>query len=352
MFKIKKSIIIVFFCLIVLQSGSFLYAAKKEKVNIPDWINTPSSVYPNSEYITYVGSGTDRKAAELEALKGIASVFGQSIKTETNASSRMVQAKLNGLIANSEISTIDQSVKKVVDVDMLIGVEIANFWFDEISTWYAIAVLDKKKASILYQDMVMKNIKAFNSLVKKIDKNDYSFDTYALYDFAEDISKENEKLLQRLIVIDSDSASNLKKQTIASKEVHVKKMNLAKELPIYIVIENDVDGRFEEAFYQAINSVGFRATLDGSVRYVLYAKFDFSRSDTSDKKTIRCKYNGETFIVDTMTGHQIIPYSLSGRESQVDFNEAKDKAVKKIIQKITSEYPDAMEAFLKEFIVE
>ena len=141
--KIKKSILNAIFCLYVLSSGSFLFAAKKIKVTIPEWVNTPSSAYPNDSYIFYVGSGADRKSAEIDALKGIASIFVQSIKSETKASSRMIQEKENGLVITSQVSSIDESVKKIVDVDSLIGVEIGNYWFDEVSTWYSIAVINK-----------------------------------------------------------------------------------------------------------------------------------------------------------------------------------------------------------------
>ncbi len=350
--KIKKSILNAIFCLYVLSSGSFLFAAKKIKVTIPEWVNTPSSVYSNDSYIFYVGSGADRKSAEIDALKGIASIFGQSIKSETKASSRMIQAKENGLVITSQVSSIDESVKKIVDVDSLIGVEIGNYWFDEVSTWYSIAVINKEKTSVIYKDMIVKNIKTENALLSKIDKNDISFDSYSLYDFAEDISMENEKLLKKLAVINSKDADSIKNKIISSKELHLKKVELAKQIPIYILVDGDIDERFEQAFQQAISTAGFRTSFDDNARYFLYAKFSFIESVSSDKKTVRCKYNGESYILDTETDQQIIPYTLSGRESQLLFSEAKDKAIKKIIKTITSDYTNVINQYLKNLVVE
>lgn len=349
--KITKYIVNILFWLIVLQSTSSLFAARKPKVVMPEWVNMPSSVYPSASYMTYVGTGADRKSAELDALKGIASVFGQSIKSETKSSSRMTQAKENGLVANSSVATIDQSIKKNVDIDSLIGVEV-NFWFDETSTWYAIAVLDKAKATQIYQDMVTQNLDAINSILKRIDVNDFSFDMYSLYDFAEDIAFENEKHLKKLAIINQDVATSLKSKCVSSKEVHLKKTQLAKNIPIHVIVENDVDGRFEEAFYQAISNSGFRGSYDSNVRYLLVAKFGFEKSTTSDNTTVRCKYNGESYILDTVEDQQIIPYSISGRESHINFDEAKSKAVKKIINTISSKYSKSIDDFLKEMVIE
>jgi hypothetical protein len=349
--KITKYIVNILFWLIVLQSASSLFAAKKTKVVMPEWVNTPSSVYPSSSYMTYVGSGADRQSAELDALKGIASVFGQSIKSDTKSSSRMTQAKENGMVANSSVSTIDQSIMKKVDIDSLIGVEV-EFWFDQVSTWYSIAILDRAKATQIYQDMITTNLGTLNSILKRVDETDFSFDSYSLYDFAEDIALENEKHLKKLDIINQDASTSLKSKCVSSKDIRLKKTQLAKNIPIHVIVENDVDGRFEEAFYQAISKAGFRGSYDSKVRYLLIAKFSFEESTTSDNTTIRCKYNGESYILDTVEEQQIIPYSVSGRESHMNFNDAKGKAVNKIINKITSQYSQSVEDFLKEVVVE
>lgn len=353
--KINKLLFSILFCLIALQSSSFLFAQKsktKAKVSIPEWVNAPSSVYPSSSYLTCVGTGSDRKSAELDALQGIASVFGQSIKSETKTSSRITQAKENGVIANSSLATIDQSIVKNVDIDSLIGVEVNNYWFDEVSSWYAIAVLDKAKATSIYTDMITKNLNTFKSIYNKVDAKDYSFEMYSICDFAEEIAFENEKHLQRLSLINYDAANNLKKQCVSSKDVKLKKTELAKNIPIHVIVENDVNGRIEESFYQAIASLGFRGSYDSKVRYLLVAKFTFEQNESSDKKTIRCKYNGESYILDTKENQQIVPFSVSGRDGHVDYASAKEKSIKKISQKITTDYTATLDKFLKEIVVE
>ena len=345
-------------CLCVMLIGGFAFAAKKadkkaSKNPMPEWINSPYSVYPSASYITYVGSAPDRNASEVYALQGLAAIFGQSIKSESNASSRMVQAKENGIVANANVQAFSQDVKRVVDVDSLIGVETKHYWQDESNgTWYAIAVLDKAKAIDIYSTMIKKNAGAIPTILKNAAADKNSFEAFAAYDFAEDVAIENEGHLKKISVINPDAVNDLKSYCPSSKDFHAKKMEIAKNIPICVQTNNDDNGRYKEAFSQVISAAGFKGTYDGRSRYLLVAKFEFERSDTTDKKTARCRYNCESYILDTQNSHELAPCSIKGRESHVDYNEAKVKAEKALVTKIKTDFADSFSAFLKNLVVE
>lgn len=352
MSKINKCLFKAFCCLFVLQTGSFVFAAKKAKVTVPEWVELPSSVYPKESYVTYVGTAADRNAAEVAALRGLASIFGQSVKSEANSSSRMLQAKADGLVANSSVQSFSEDIKRTIDVDCLIGVETRGYWFDNNATWYAIAVLDKSQATDIYSDMIRKNAEAMEVLFKTIRSDKKSFESYASYDFAEDIACENEDHLKKLAIINPSVVDSLKQACPSSKEIHSKKMALANEIPICVVTEGDVDGRFKEAFSQAITACGFKGSYDTSVRYVLVAKANFDKAETSDKKTVKCRYSLESYILDTELQHQIVPYSATGRDSMVTYEEARVKSVRKLEEKIKTEYKEKLSEYLRNLKVE
>ncbi len=339
-------------CLCVLLAGGLAFAAKKsgkpKAAKMPEWVNQASAVYPNSSFITYVGSGPDRDSSEVKALQGLASVFGQAIKSESTASSRMVQAKEKGLVANANVQAFSLDVKRNVDVDNLIGVETKEFWQDVANeTWYAIAVLDKAKAVDIYTTMIKKNASAISTVLNNAAADKASLDGFGSYDFAEDIALENEKHLQKLSVIDPSCVDGLKSYCPSSKKIHAEKMQIAKQIPISVQTYNDDHGRYKEAFSQAISEAGFRGTYDASVRYNLIAKFSFERSDTTDKKTIRCRYNCESYILDTKSNHQIVPFTIKGRESHVDYAEAQHKAETAMIGKIKKDFSKAFYDYIR-----
>ena len=319
---------------------------------MPEWVSSPYSVYPHESYIASVGSAADRNASEVVALQEFAAIFGQTIKSESDLSNRMTQAKENGLVANSSLSTFDQNIKRLVDVDSLIGVEIKEFWCDDKGTWYALAVLDKAKAEDIYTNMIKQNASAIQTVISNIGKDEYSIDGFSAYDFAEDIAVENEKYLTRMSVINPDSVNSLKTYCPSSKNYHAKKMEVAKNTPICVQTFNDEQGRYKEAFSQAIAEAGFKGTYDDTVRYILIAKFEFERSDTSDKKTVRCRYNCESYIMDTYTQHEIVPFTVKGRESHVDYTEAQHKAESAMISKIKKDFSKAFNDYVKSAVSE
>lgn len=339
-------------CILLPLCAAQAFAAKKEKApktaKMPAWVTQPSAVYPNASYITYVGTAPDRNSSEVSALQGLAAIFGQNIKSDATANTRMEQAKANGLVATGSVQTFSQEVKRKVDVDNLVGVEVKEYWQDAASgTWHAIAVLDKAKAADIYSNMIKQNAGAIDTVLKNIGSDKYSFDSFGAYDFAEEIAVENEKNLNKISVINFDLVNGLKSYCPSSKNFHAKKMEIAKNIPINVQTFNDEHGRYKQAFSKAITDAGFKGTFDDSVRYTLIAKFEFERSDTTDKKTIRCRYNCESYILDSTTGHQIVPFAVKGRESHVDYAEAQRKAESALVGKIQNDFSEALYSYIR-----
>ena len=98
---------------------------------------------------------------------------------------------------------------------------------------------------------------------------------------------------------------------------------------------------------QAISEAGFKGTSDDSARYTLIAKIEFERSDPLDKKTVRCRYNCESYINDALANHQIVPLTIKGRESHANYNDAMQKAEKTLLAKIKSDFGKAFNDYLK-----
>ena len=342
---------LLFLCVLSVCAASAFAAKKSDKpkaTKMPEWVLQPSAVYPNASFITYVGNAEERNVSEVNALQGLASVFGQSVKSDTTANTRMAQAKANGLVATGNAYAFSQEVKRKVDVDNLIGVEVKEYWQDVANnTWYAIAVLDKAKAADIYTDMIKKNAGAIDTVLKNAAKDKNSLDGFGAYDFAEEIAIENEKNLNKISVINSDLVDGLKAYCPSSKNIHAKKMEIAKTIPICVQTFNDEHGRYKQAFSKAITEAGFKGTFDDSVRYTLTAKFEFERSDTTDKKTVRCRYNCESYILDSKTGHQIVPFAIKGRESHVDYNEALHKAELSLVSKIQKDFSEALYKYIR-----
>lgn len=350
-FSLKVIVCLLMFSL----TGGLLFGAKKKAdrpAKMPEWIETPATVFPSSKYFAAVGTGPDRDTAEVKAVSGIASIFNQSVKSETQASKRMVQAQADGKVATAKIEDFNQKILKKVDVKDLIGVEIKEYWFDNKETHYAVAVMDKVAAAQTLEDMIRKNSAAVAGLLHAAESGDASIETFSTLDFACYIAEEDENLWTRLSVIDSAKANSIKSLCQSSKAIAAKRHEVAKTIPMFVAFQGDVNGRIESAYVSEISKYGFIPSFDKNARYVLTGMITFEESETKDKKTTRCRYNLDSFILDRITGDRLLPYKVNGREGSVSYDDAKERAVKAMEKKIHGGFSDAMKNYFRNFIVQ
>lgn len=327
---------------------------KKEKNTIkptpaPKWVDSPTEVYPASKYFQAVGSGVSRANAELQAIHGIASVFGQNVKSSSNASKRMEQAIKDGKAAVTTTEGIAQDILTKVNLDDVVGVEIAGYWQNvEEGNYLAIAVMDKLKASAMYSSMIEQNDKEVRVLIDADEEDTlkyFTFETYARFDLAREIAEKNEGYLERLQVIDVPTAQRLREKIMPSKTIKSKELEIAKAIPIGIIVEGDKDNRIKTAFANAVSSTGFRTSgLDGE-RYMITASISFERHDTRDGKTVQCRYNADAPLRDTAADEVLLAYSASGREASKDWETAQYNTFKTLEKKIKSAYTKAFKEY-------
>jgi hypothetical protein len=195
--------------------------------------------------------------------------------------------------------------------------------------------------------MIRKNARAIKDLLQKAENDTYSIDGYAAYDFACDIAVENEGHVKKLAVIKPEAIKSLNVNVPSSKEISARKLEIAKEIPICVLISGDEDGKIASIFSEVLSADGFRGTLDSTARYLLTGSLSFEESVSSDKKTTKCRYNLETYILDTENDHQVCPFNLTGRDSHVQYSEAKNRAMKSLEKKIKTDFKKTFTDYLK-----
>lgn len=342
----------------LIMASTVVFAKSKKKKDAdktpkaepsPQWVDSPTAVYPVSTYFQAVGTGADRTSAELAAVRGIAAVFGQNVASTTQTSKRMEQAMQDGKMVTATVSGISQDTASKVNLDDVIGVEVMGYWQNvKEGNWMAIAVLDKPKVSIMYTSMIQQNDKEVRELINT-DETDtaeyFTFETYARLDLAYEIAKKDEEYLTRLQVINPTLAASLRNECISSKQVKGKTLEIAKAIPIGITAEGDREGRIKTAFANAVSTAGFRTSDKTSERYMITVTMSFDRHDTKDGTTVQCRYNVDAPLKDTVMDEVLLPYALSGRESGTDWDGAQYSTYKALEKKIKSAFTKAFKEY-------
>lgn len=113
----------------------------------PQWLNQPSKVYPESQYLSAVGQGRDVEQAKQIALANLSRIFSVSITEEQidKSSFSTEQGKAHTEVSRFISAKASQQLK---------GADIKEVYQDAQGQSYAVAVLEKLPAAKAFRDSI------------------------------------------------------------------------------------------------------------------------------------------------------------------------------------------------------
>lgn len=334
----KKNIFAFFFVF----SACFLFAAKNK---MPEWITLPSGVYPAEKYMNGTGSGTNRETAELEAVRNLSSVFGQTVKSNTVASKKMERALSEGKVSFSSAENLQQNITSQIEAENLIGIEIAEYFYNKPEKkWYAVAILDREKASAVYQEYIEKNDAAVRKAIKESEKNPGTFYGYSEICFAAEIASENDKLVKNLTVIDFESGSEISKKIVSLQNTQLTKKKFAENITIYVQISGDKDNKIKSAFQDIFSKYGFKTSPSKKKKYNLEGKYS---SEISQKgKITYCVYSLDLDFSDVLQAESLFAINLKGREGSLSESDATNRTYRTLEKDIGTQFSKNFDSYI------
>lgn len=334
----KKNIFAFFF----IFSACFLFAAKNK---MPEWITLPSGVYPAEKYMNGTGSGTNRETAELEAVRNLSSVFGQTVKSNTAASKKMERALSEGKVSFSSAENLQQNITSQIEAENLIGIEIAEYFYNKPEKkWYAVAILEREKTAAIYQKYIEKNDAAVRKAIKESEKNPGTFYGYSEICFAAEIASENDKLVKNLTVIDFESGSEISKKIVSLQNTQLTKKKFAENITIYVQISGDKDNKIKSAFQDIFSKYGFKTSPSKKEKYNLEGKYS---SEISQKgKITYCVYSLDLDFSDVLQAESLFAINLKGREGSLSESDATNRTYRTLEKDIGTQFSKNFDSYI------
>lgn len=334
----KKNIFAFFFVF----SACFLFAAKNK---MPRWITLPSDVYPAEKYMNGTGSGKNRETAELEAVRNLSSVFGQTVKSNTAASKKMEQALSEGKVSFSSAENLQQNITSQIEAENLIGIEIAEYFYNKPEKkWYAVAILEREKTAAVYQKYIEKNDEAVRKAIKESEKNPGTFYGYSEICFAAEIASENDKLVKNLTVIDFESGNEISKKIVSLQNTQLTKKKFAENITIYVQISGDKDNKIKSAFQDIFSKYGFKTSPSKKEKYNLEGKYS---SEISQKgKIIYCVYSLDLDFSDVLQAESLFAINLKGREGSLSESDATNRTYRVLEKDIGTQFSKNFDSYI------
>jgi hypothetical protein len=294
----------------------------------PVWIDSKGSVYNKNEHLSEIGMDAQQNGADQKALAALTAVFGQSVEAQQKLSSAYNEAVKAGKVTTSESVSMQESIRTSTQLSNLVGVSIADRWYDGKSIYYSIAVMDNTKAIQVYTSIIDGYSETINILTNISDDEKYSFDGYARYKLASIIADGSQEYVRVLTYLGA-TPPNVKRGADFLSEIK----NIAARIPIYVNVSGDVSNRIKSALTKAITSQGLQGG-GSSTRYMLNINFSLSDVVYPNNPNKFARYLVEGSLIDTASGNELLTYKLDGREGHTTIEEARNRAVAAAERKI------------------
>ena len=311
----------------------------------PAWVDNPREVYSDARYVAAVGYGPDRESAEKSALGALVAVFGQNVSGETVVTSQYTEAVREGRVLVTEDSAVQQAVTSSWEQDTIVGAEIKDTWFDGNRTTYAVAVMDKSRAMVLYAELIEANESSIQSLTAIPAAERNTLDAYARFDLAATIAEANAGFVNVLSVVSPGAAAARRSGLTMAEDMRLECRKIAEKIPITVQVENDREDRIRSAFSSVISGAGFKIAESGS-RYTLQAVLRLSETELPKNPNKFARYQVESRLTDAQNATSVLPWTISGREGHATLPEAEHRAVRTAEKKIQTEFGAVFSDFL------
>jgi hypothetical protein len=147
--KINRLLSLFLSCFFIISCAST--PSEKDK---PEWIDNAKGSYPDNDYLTAVGQASKLDRAGKNAKANLAEIFYVNVRAETNTLTEATKEE-SALGVTMESSTyLQRSIQTKTDQAMS-GVKISDSWLSPSGEYYALAVLEKRKAAMSLNESIM-----------------------------------------------------------------------------------------------------------------------------------------------------------------------------------------------------
>lgn len=317
---------------------------------VPIWVTDSSLVYPTPEYVINLGQGANQKEADNDAIEGLAAIFNRSISSNTQGSIDYSLEQRGGKVKVEKEKKLKQDICVSTKITELVGVEIKERWKAKDGTFYALAVIEKKKGARLYRE---KALACIDDIDKLLDVDDIQKGTFAEY-FRVKNSLEKARELQ----VYKGCLSVLDKEELDSKIKHddvgysftslkLKTENIAKNIEIFVETSLDTK-KLKPHFEKFFSQHGFTLSKNSSARYRLSVQLELSDPLELSKGRLAIRYNLAIELFDTRQNKTLFPFIFDGKETHFDERSVKSKIFKTLEKKAIDEFATSFAKFASE----
>ncbi len=299
----------------------------------PEWITNPEKSYPNSQYMTAIGTGDSRKEAENSAASNLSQIFQSKIKSEETINARYQELTKSDQSSLESQTNINKNIS-VSSEQTLFNVRYPESYTDKLGKVYVLGVIEREPTAVIYKNKMDDNNARVVAFVKKCGESTDPIKKYANIGAALVTAKVNETLRQQLQIImpgmavQSDTTYSLERITELCSDAQ-------KAVPFVINISGDQRNDVTGFVSDMLSGLGFSVSEKRGVLTITGTESVEPINLQNDQmKFVRWSYQ---FSIIDASGIAVISLSENGREAHVTQSEAVARALRTMRDKIKAD---------------
>ncbi len=339
----KRNLFILLILMLILPLLAF---AKNPGANIrPKWVDDPKSEYPESMYLSAVGSSGSRAEAENNAAANLAKIFRSEISSSTS-----YQERYNELMSETkdEASTETQSQKnvQVKSSQNLLNIETGKSWTDKLGQVYALAYINRFKTADIYEEKIEENSKQIQHYLQEGMLSSNTWKVYACYNIANLIHQNTEEMMAQLAIISLDTKESIE-LGYEPNELKTKVAEYAKLINFNLVVSGDAESKVRPLIEEIVTTNGFTISDNNAATI----KVDTKLEDVELNQPQKFVRYFLTINVYDPEGNNIVTMSDNNREGQVNKDEARARAIRTMSGKVKTELPKRLFQYFDSLVI-
>jgi len=313
--------------------------------NAPDWILSPSSVYPDSDYVSAVGMGISRQEAERDATAALTREIRQRVQAEIIAEQNVANSGDGWTQTNNLTSSVDTTSD--VEISGITIQEVFSVKRGKEEDWYALALIDRQQTGTYYKAKAQNNIDVINAKIAEAKKNPNTFSSAEILHQAVVLAEETDMYLDILSVVNNKMRSLIRPEYGNAQAIAELERQMRAAVNVYIDVNEDVNGRIQAAFKSVLKKYSVTTSLDkNTASYILDVNVSFTPFEMPDVSNKYARYTLDAAMVEQATGDTVFTFAENGREAHLTESEAIQRALRTTEQAINQKFSAQFGAFI------
>ncbi|MDR2499856.1 MAG: hypothetical protein LBD37_02090 [Treponema sp.] len=238
----------------------------------PAWYFDRTASYPSQWYISAVGEGKTRAAAEAAAVAGVSLFFNTSAEVRNEAIRNFNETVVNKTSSLSKSTSISENAVIKSEADFL-GVRFANPWQDQSrGIWAALAFIDRREAAQMYGSKIAANMAVINALAADAGQEAEALYVCGLLFRAASAGALTEEYIKTAVVVDPASGAKYAAHIAAIQDIRANYRAKRDGLRFTVTAQSpENSGRLERKLNALLENHGY-VTASGGGSYTLSAR--------------------------------------------------------------------------------